>query len=335
MHNARNLGIIMMLAMFLAAPFLPTAIAKKVEFTEKPNQIDVTVDGKVFTSYLYAIDPAKPMFRRNCVLTKPVLFPVYSPSGRMVTRGYPLLDIPGEAQDHPHHMGIYFTVDINDEHFWGNSTNTLPRIQHIKVTEIKGGAGTGALSTISHWIASDNKTMLEEKRTMTFLAPDNANHYAIDFDITLTAVDRKVVIGDTKEGMMAIRVAPWLKEDGGGRYLSSDGAETEKNVWGKRAKWMRLQGAVDGKTYGVTILNHPDSTNYPTFWHARAYGCFTANPLGQGAFEKSHKLPNARNLDLTLEPGQSAIFKHRMIIYEGTRDIERVNAEFSDYTGLK
>ncbi len=216
--------------------------AGKVEFVEHANRIDVMVGGKLFTSYVHAIDPAKPMVAKGRVLAKPILFPVCSPSGVVVTRGYPLMDIPGEARDHPHHMGVYFTVDINEEHFWGNSSKPLPRIEHKKVTQIKSGVGSGTLSTIAHWVGSSGKPMLEESRQMVFIA-DKKGQYAIDFTIRLKALDKKIVFGDTKEGMMAIRVAPWLKEKGGtGRYLSSEGKETEKNVWGRRAKWMRLEG---------------------------------------------------------------------------------------------
>jgi len=306
--------------------------AAQVEFVEKDYKIDVMIGGKLFTSYLWQIDPDKPMLAKGRKLVKPVLFPVNTPSGTMVTRGYPLIKVEGESQDHPHHMGVYFTVDINQEKFWGNSTKALPAIKHIKVTGMNGGAGRGTLSTISHWVGSDGRVMLEEQREMIFHA-DAQDAYAIDFSIYLKAMDQEVVFGDTKEGMMAIRVAPWLKEEKGGtgRYLSSNGAETEKNVWGRRAQWMSLQGKKDGKTYGVTILNHPTSTNYPTFWHARGYGCFTANPLGQGAFERQLKVPGAKNLNLTLDPGEKACFKHRMIIFEGPRSKAQMDRAFAAY----
>ena len=217
----KSVTVSMLVLTLLAA--VSGAAAPKVEFVEHANRIDVMVAGRLFTSYVHAIDPARPMFRKDRVLAKPILFPVYSPSGVIVTRGYPLMDIPGEAQDHPHHMGVYFTIDINEEHFWGNSSKPLPRIEHKKVTEIKSGAGSGTLSTIAHWVGSDGKGMLEETRQMVFIA-DKKGQYAIDFTICLKALDKKIVFGDTKEGMMAIRVAPWLKEKGGtGRYLSSEG----------------------------------------------------------------------------------------------------------------
>jgi hypothetical protein len=304
----------------------------QVEFVEQDHKIDVMVGGKLFTSYVWQVDPDKPMVAKGRKLAKPILFPVYTPSGTMVTRGYPFIDVEGESQDHPHHMGVYFTVDINREFFWGNSNKDLPAIKHIKVSKMKGRKGRGTLSTISHWVGSDGNVMLEEQREMIFYAAA-PNAYAIDFNICLKAVDQEVVFGDTKEGMMAIRVAPWLKETkgGNGTYLSSNGAEKEKNVWGRRAEWMRLQGKKDDKTYGVAILNHPSSTNYPTFWHARGYGCFTANPLGQGAFERSLKVPDAQNLDLMLKPGEEAWFKHRMIILEGPSSHLQLDMAFAEY----
>jgi hypothetical protein len=307
--------------------------APKVEFKQEKNKIDVFIGGKLFTSYLYALDPAQPMVRKGCVLAKPVLFPVHSPSGVMMCRGYPFIKVESERPDHPHHMGIYFTIDVNEHRFWGNSAKPFPKIQHVKVTQMKEGQGEGTLATVSNWIGNDGKPMLQEQREMIFRTYENGDQYAIDFNITLKALNPKVVFGDTKEGLMAIRVAPWLKESGGtGKYLSSNGEEMEKGVWGKRAKWMRLQGEKEGKTYGVAILNHPKSVNYPTFWHARGYGCFTANPLGQGAFEKSRKVPNAKNLNFTLQPGQGATFKHRMLIYEGPRTQEQLEKEFLNYT---
>ncbi len=167
---------------------------------------------------------------------------------------------------------------------------------------------------------------------MVFRAFEADDQYEIDFSVTLKAVVDKVVFSDTKEGMMAIRVAPWLKEkDGTGQYLSANGDRSEKNVWGKRATWMSLQGQHEDKTYGVTLFNHPASTNYPTYWHARGYGCFSANPLGQGAFQKGKKIKKPEYLNLTLGRGESALFKHRFLFHEGARTKEQLEQTFNNY----
>lgn len=309
--------------------------APKVEFVEHDNRIDVNIGGKLFTSYVHRLDADKPLVARNRVLAKPVLFPVYSPSGTMMTRAYPFLTKEGEKSDHPHHMGVYFTIDINEDRFWANSQKALPAIKHVSVDKMMSAPGHGVLATTLHWIASDGVPILEEKRVMVFHVLDEGRQYAIDASMTLKALTREVVFADTKEGMMAVRVAPWLKEEGGtGQYLSSNGERLEKGVWGKRAKWMRLQGQCEGKTYGITIFNHPDSTNYPTYWHARGYGCFSANPLGQGAFQKGKKVKNPQPLNLTLSPGEAALFKHRLAFYEGAQTAEQIERTFNDYTSV-
>ena len=329
MKSTRHLLITALLFVLLSHSLCSAA---KVEFKQHENKIDVLVDGKMFTSYLWKIDPTEPMYAKDCQLAKPVLFPVYSPSGEMMVRGYPFKNIEGESRDHPHHMGIYFTVDVNQDYFWGNSKADRPKIQHIKVTNMKSEKSSAVLTTVSHWIDGGGKAILEENRQMTFIASEK-NQYEIDFDITLKALDKKVVITDTKEGMMAVRVAPWLREnDGTGEYLNSQGQKKEAGVWGRRAKWMRLQGTKDNTTRGILFFDHPQSTNYPTFWHARGYGCFTANPLGQGAFEKSRKVPNAENLNLTLLPGQQAAFKYRMVFYDGPITADQIEKQYKQYT---
>ena len=139
--------------------------------------------------------------------------------------------------------------------------------------------------------------------------------------------------------MFAIRLAQWLTENtdskyqlGTGAYLSCNGDEKQEGVWGKRAEWVRIQGNKDGKTVGIAILNHPTSTNYPTYWHARGYGAFSANPLGQYAFQKSHRAENPKPFNLTLDKGERASFKFRVIIYDGPRTKQQLDSEFRKYT---
>ena len=315
-----------------------TAAAKpKVEFRPSTGAIDVLVDGKPFTSYMHKIDPAKPMAAEGILLTKPVLFPLRTPSGITVTRGWPVERIQGERQDHPHHIGLYFTYDqINGSNFWNNSKNPLPAIKHVRAEVTTDAKGNPALATVMNWTGKDNKPLLTEKRLTSFIP--GSDQHIIDIDIEFQAVVDKVEFGDTKEGMFAIRLAQWLTENtdsryqlGTGAYLSCNGDEKEKGVWGKRAEWVRIQGNKDGKTVGIAILNHPTSTNYPTYWHARGYGAFSANPLGQHAFQKSHKVEKPKPFNLTLKKGERAPFKFRVIIYDGPRTKQQLDNEFKKY----
>jgi len=309
-------------AILIALFFTSCSTGNKVEFIEKENQIDVVINEKLITSYLHGPD-----------LLKPCLYPVNSPSGEILTRSYPFKELEGESKDHPHHTGMYFTYaskgEVNGDSFW-NIHPVPPQIKHIKVLETESGKNEGEITTLSHWINRDNKPILEEKREMEFEVLEDK--YIIDFTIELKATDEAVTFEDTKEGMFAIRVVNWLNEKGTGEYLNAEGDKKEKGVWGKQSSWVRLEGQKDDKTIGIAIYHHPESVNYPTYWHARGYGCFAANPIGRYDFQKGRGEDNPVKRSLTIKPGETALFKFRMTIYEGESTKEQFEQEFVDFS---
>lgn len=303
----------------------------QVELIQGDHKIDVSVGGKPFTTYIYPDN-----------LPKQSLYPVRTPSGVVVSRGYPLKEVKGESNDHAHHVGIFFAYDqVNGNNFWLNSAKS-PRIQQIKVKEMKSGEEQGTLSTLHHWIAKDDTVLLEENRTMIFRG--GKNEFKVDLSIDLQAQKVKVNFGDTKEGLFAIRLADWMREEfkaesgvvgisgsGNGKYLASHGGEGEKNVWAKRAKWVCLQAAKDGKDVGIAIFDHPDSVNHPTYWHARGYGLFAANPLGQGVFEAARNPGKGKPLAFSLEPGQKAHFQYRVLVFDGKKTKEQLDRQYAEF----
>jgi hypothetical protein len=230
------------LAVVLLQSGMILAASPKIQLKEGKYQIDVIVDGKPFTSYIFAQDPGKPLIVPGILQTKPVLHPVLSPSGIVMTRAYPFAEVAGEARDHPHHMGIYFTMDrvgSDANNFWGNSKEPLPAIKHVKVAGKKEGKGSATLKTVSEWIGKDGKPVVTENREMVFMVLDPST-YAMDFTMFLEPVSGDVSFGDTKEGMFAFRVAQFLTEKATGRYLNSEGGELEKGVCRERPtgrKW--------------------------------------------------------------------------------------------------
>jgi hypothetical protein len=334
----RTAAVFFVLLFLNPAPANPAA--RNVEFIRGKNKIDVMIAGRLFTSYIYGDH-----------LTKPMLVPVISPSGIEVTRRYPLVKIEGGSDDHRHHVGIFFAVDkVNGTNFWNNS-EPPPQIKHIKTTQLTGGPGSGLLATVMHWIDPNGNLLLEENRTMLFLAGPHKDEYAVDFSIDLTAAQSKVVFEDIEEGVFAVRVTDYLRETdskvkleagqplpqqsvlGTGRYFSSNGDETAENVWGKRARWVALQGVRNRKVVGLAILNHPASINYPTYWHVRSYGLFSANPLGQGDFQRQSKYNKnpVIPLRLTLEKDQKVHFRFRVIVYEGIRTNPQIEHRFRQF----
>jgi hypothetical protein len=110
-----------------------------------------------------------------------------------------------------------------------------------------------------------------------------------------------------------------------GHYWSSEGIEGAA-VWGTRARWMALSGVVEGDSVTVVILDHPQNPGHPTYWHARGYGLFSANPLGQKALSEGRD-----ELNFALEPGASATFRHRILILDGRPDAAAVEAHYTAF----
>src|SRR5882724_4037991 len=168
------------------------------------RKVDVVIGGQPFTSYIYP-----------SALKKPVLFPLRTAEGALVTRGFPAG--PGERTDHPHHIGLWFNYgNVNGIDFWNNSDAIKPpdqgkmgTIVHRSVVAAKSGADKGELEVEADWLGPDGKPMLREHTLFVFRG--SAKVRSIDRITTLTALDRKIVFTDDKEGVLGLRVTHALE----------------------------------------------------------------------------------------------------------------------------
>ena len=160
-------------------------------------RIDVLVDGKPFTSYIW---PG--------TLKKPTLYPIRTGDGIVVTRGFP--PAPGERGDHPHHVGLWFNYgDVNGYDFWNHSSaieasrlDKMGRIIHSGVTRMDDGRGHAELGVRTRWVTAQNGTPLVDEET-TFIFRATADGLRIiDRATYLTAVARKVnVVSSSTSGV--------------------------------------------------------------------------------------------------------------------------------------
>lgn len=320
----------------------------QVKANDSGSRVDVTVDGQPFTSYLYPRDQKKPS-----------LFPIRAANGAAVTRGYPLEPRPFERGDHPHHVGLWFNYgDVNSLDFWNNSdaigAERAPRmgaVVHKRVVEAKGGADQGTLEVEMDWVDAKGTVLLTERTRFVFAG--DATSRTIDRHTTLTAQTAPVVLGDNKEGLIGLRVARGLElpsksadvlldaagkpskqktvstEGVAGQYTGSDG-KTGDAVWGTRGPWMLLTGKLDGAPVSVAMLDHPSNPGFPTYWHARGYGLFAANNLGQKVFD-----PTQPEASRTIRPGESLTFRHRVLILNGAAEPDRIASEHRRFSAAQ
>ena len=208
----------------------------------------------------------------------PSLFPLNAPGERLAVRAFPFGHNAGEARDHPHHRSCWLAHgDIDGHDFWHDEKCRIRVREH----EIDGNT----LHWSADWIAPGGKRIAVENRAMHFSG--NGDHRRIEFDMSLTPDGDAMTFGDTKEGTFAIRVAPSMRLRGQkalGRIENAEGMR-DGDCWGKRSPWVLYEGPVDGRMVRLRIADHPGNPRHPTWWHARDYGLFAANPFGQGDFE--------------------------------------------------
>ncbi len=278
-----------------------TCLSAQVRFS--PEDVAVNIGGKPFTIFHYGNDA-----------NKPYLAPLRSASGKIVTRGFPMENLPGESRDHLHHRGLWFSYDdVNGVKFWENDPSyTKPNIGRIVVihSQWKDGGKSGTLSATMEWRdPKTGKALVVEDRDMIFY--DDPKLRTIDFHITLTAA-QDVTFGDTKEGAFAIRLRDNFTERKGGKMVDANGRTGMVNVWGKRSDWVDYTAEVDGERLGVAIFDNPQNPHYPTYWHARDYGLFSLNPFGQNAFDEGAAVNKTK-----LAAGQKMTFQWRVVIHPG------------------
>ncbi|RMG16113.1 MAG: hypothetical protein D6730_25510 [Bacteroidetes bacterium] len=328
-----------------ARPEAAPAASIQLEHHPEQSRVDVLIDGRLFTAYLYADS-----------MEKPVLYPILTASGQPVTRGFPLQPRPYERVDHPHHLGHWLNYgDVNGLDFWNNSyrvpaerKNHYGVIRHEELLTQTVSGGQAHLGVRAFWEDQAGNRLLEEQTDFRFEEKDGLR--LIRRHTRLKALQEEVQFNDNKEGLVAIRVArelelptdkPLLLTDAqarpqaekmppppglSGHYLSSEGLKDEA-VWGSRARWMRLSGTIGNEVVSVVILDHPQNPGYPTYWHARPYGLFAANPLGQKVFSKGKEV-----LNFSLKKGETAHFRYTLLLGSGSEPLaaSRIEQLFSE-----
>ncbi len=273
-----------------------------------------------------------------------------------------------EAHDHPHHRSLWFTHgNVNGCDFW--ALDKQADIVHDEFSKLEAKGNTAIVQTKNRWVDTKNNiTFCKDLRTFVFgtLKVDGRKVRYIDLYITVTACQDEVCFNDTKEGTFGLRVpgtmdANMMKRNKrvgikselwGGHIINSKG-DKDDDAWSKKANWVDYYGPVPARcdqagldafakagspealklaTGGITIMQHPTSYQYPTWWHVRTYGLFTANPFGQKDFEKDNK---AADGTLRLKKGESFSCGYRVLFHDGTLTPKVIDGLYKDFAAAK
>jgi hypothetical protein len=202
----------------------------KITAEKSDSGVDVKIDGKPFATYVFKSG------------AKPIVWPIIGPTGEEMTRAWPMKDgVEGEKKDHIHHRSFWFTHgNINGVDFWAETAKVQGTIEHQELTQATSGK-VATISTRNAWKGPDGKVIIHDEPVLTFGADDKSRW--IDFRTKVIAVADEVTFGDTKEGAFGVRVAETMKVEAnkGGKIITSEGL-TDKDAWGKPAKWVDYHG---------------------------------------------------------------------------------------------
>jgi hypothetical protein len=289
-----------------------------VEISDEGTTLAIDVKGERFTRYHYTPEeaPARPFF-----------YPVLAPGGVPVTRSYPMANVEGEMRDHPHHRSLWVAHgDVNGTDNWSEEPG-YGRTEHLSFEGIFSGPTVGGFRERARWVTNAGEPLLEETREVRVYAVDSSLRI-LDLWLELTPAQGDVTFGDTKEGgLISVRVATSMDADKGGTIKNGADGVNEKETWGKPAPWCDYYGPVQGKTRGIALMDHPSNTRFPTYWHVRNYGLMTANPFGLSYFYND----KSKDGSLLLRSGETARWRYRMVVHEGTTEDARIAAQYAAF----
>lgn len=290
-----------------------------VKIREEGQELGVYINGKLFTRYHFRDVP------------RPFFYPVIGPTGQPMTRNWPMQEAPNEEQDHPHHRSLWFTHgSVNGQDFWAELEKS-GTIRHDEFTRITSGPAAGVIESKNSWVAKDGRIICTDTRTHTFY--NRQQEIIMDFEVTIHATQGEVVLGDTKEGSMALRLAPTMRLKGKvakGHIVNSEGVR-DGDTWGKRAAWCDYYGPIEGEVEGAAIFDHPQNPRHPTWWHVRDYGLFAANPFGIHDFENQP----AGAGDLVIPADQDLKFRYRLVFHPGDEKQGKIEKLYQEYRDSK
>lgn len=275
--------------------------AAKITAVRVGSKINVTIDGKYFTSYIFSLDEKYPFF-----------YPVNGPiSGGSVTSM--------RNGEYPHHSSLFFGCDqVNGGNYWQEGLER-GRIISVNAEILKEGADTVVISDECIWSRPGAVSPVKDSRKYTFTVPE-ANLRQIDVEITMEML-MDVRIKKTNHSLFSVRMAADLSVRNGGTMVNAEGDSGEKATFGKSSPWMDYFGKRGDYTEGIAVLQHPSNPWYPSPWFTRDYGFISPTPMywpadGEETFVKK---------------GEKLTLRYRVLVHAGTMEERKIAEWFRQY----
>jgi hypothetical protein len=295
-------------SLFLAAVallFTSAVTAQKgLKATVTGKRIDVTINGRFFTSYQFPENEKYPFF-----------YPVNGPkTGASVTSM--------RNGEYPHHSSLFFGCDrVNGGNYWQEGLER-GRIISSGARIAEQDADHVIIADACEWKRPDAPSPVRDTRKITITAPAEGL-ILIDFEISLEMLE-EVTIEKTNHSLFSIRMDPDLSVKFGGTMVNAEGESGEKGTFGKKSSWIDFYGKRGEFTEGIAILQHPSNPDYPAPWFTRDYGFFSPTSLYWPEDDKTTRIGKGETVNL----------KYRVLVHDGDTQTAGIAAEFAKYSNL-
>jgi len=295
----------------------------KVTVSQEDDGVTVYVDGKLFTRYLKRFG------------ARPVLWPLIGPTGQPMTRSYP---VGGrgtrEETDHPHHTSVWCGYEgVSGCDFWRQPEPgrrgrfEIGTVAHREFVRADSDDEVACVGARNDWLNASGESICHDERLLEFRATKEVRQ--IDFRIRLWSSRGPLVIGDSKEGFFALRVASTMRVDErlGGRLINSRG-QVNAAAYGQPAEWVDYNGPVGDQRVGIALLAHPGDRQTPQRWFVRPYGLLGVNPFGVVGYTEDAQGDQG---GCTAPEGESINLWYRVVLHRGDERDAHIAAAYEDF----
>ncbi|MEI6276458.1 MAG: PmoA family protein [Prolixibacteraceae bacterium] len=275
--------------------------ASKISAVRVGSKINVTIDGKFFTSYIFSSDEKYPFF-----------YPVNGPlSGGSVTSM--------RNGEYPHHSSLFFGCDqVNGGNYWQEGLER-GRIISVNAEILKEGGDTVVISDECIWSRPGAVSPVKDQRIFTITAP-SASMRQIDAEISMVML-MDVHIKKTNHSLFSVRMAADLSVKNGGSMVNAEGDSGEKATFGKSSPWMDYCGKRGDVIEGIAIAQHPANPWFPSPWFTRDYGFFSPTPMYWPSGDE----------ETFVRKGEILLLRYRVLVHGGNTADAKVAEQFSKY----
>jgi Methane oxygenase PmoA len=275
--------------------------AAKITAMKVGSKINVTIDNKYFTSYIFSEDEKYPFF-----------YPVNGPvSGGSVTSM--------RNGEYPHHSSLFFGCDlVNGGNYWQEGLER-GRIISVNAEIGKQGEDTVIITDECIWSRPGAISPVKDIRTFVITAP-SATVSQIDVAIRMEMLI-DVTIKKTNHSLFSARMAADLSVKNGGTMINAEGIKGEKDTFGKNSPWMDYCGKRGEAIEGLAIFQHPSNPWYPSPWFTRDYGFMSPTPM---------YWPE-NGTDTFMKKGTVLTLRYRVLVHAGDTSQAKIAEEFEKY----